>query len=156
MSKPVINVTPLIDVLLVLLIIFMVVSPLKPTDFKARIPREPDTDSRAAEPNPYTLIVALNSDSSLKLNGAGDLGTADNAEKLTAKLQQTFQYRIENRAYSEKAMLDSSLPEAERIERTVFIKAPKNTDYGKVVKVIDAVKLSGANPISLQIDDLEN
>ena len=39
-SKPHINVTPLIDVLLVLLIIFMVVSPLKPTDFKAKIPQE--------------------------------------------------------------------------------------------------------------------
>ena len=38
-AKPSINVTPLIDVLLVLLIIFMVITPLKPTDFKAKIPR---------------------------------------------------------------------------------------------------------------------
>lgn len=38
MPKPNINVTPLIDVLLVLLIIFMVVTPLKPSSFKARVP----------------------------------------------------------------------------------------------------------------------
>ena len=41
MNKPNINVTPLIDVLLVLLIIFMVVSPLKPSTFKTKIPAEP-------------------------------------------------------------------------------------------------------------------
>ena len=42
MNRPNINVTPLIDVLLVLLIIFMVVTPFKPSSFKARIPAEPD------------------------------------------------------------------------------------------------------------------
>ncbi|MBA2737206.1 MAG: hypothetical protein H0U50_10535, partial [Pyrinomonadaceae bacterium] len=41
-----------------------------------------------------------------------------------------------------------------KVEKTVFIKAPRGTDYGSVAKVIDAVKLSGANPISLQIDGL--
>ena len=41
MTRPNINVTPLIDVLLVLLIIFMVVAPLKPSSFKARVPSEP-------------------------------------------------------------------------------------------------------------------
>ena len=43
----------------------------------------------------------------------------------------------------------------EKIEKTVFIKAPRSADYGQVVKLIDAVNLAGANPISLQIDDLE-
>ena len=40
-------------------------------------------------------------------------------------------------------------------QRTVFIKAPKGIDYGTVAKVVDAVKMSGATPISLQIDRLE-
>jgi len=41
------------------------------------------------------------------------------------------------------------------IEKTVFIKAPKNLNYGSVAKVVDAVKTSGAAPIGLQIDDLQ-
>ena len=41
-EKPFINVTPLIDVLLVVLIIFMVASPLKPHSFAAKLPAEPD------------------------------------------------------------------------------------------------------------------
>jgi biopolymer transport protein ExbD len=49
----------------------------------------------------------------------------------------------------------TDIPENEKIEKTVFIKAPRSIDYGSVVKVIDAVKLAGADPISLQIDDLE-
>ena len=45
-TKPNINVTPLIDVLLVLLIIFMVVSPLKPANFKTKIPQENENSAR--------------------------------------------------------------------------------------------------------------
>lgn len=156
MTKPNINVTPLIDVLLVLLIIFMVVSPLKPTDFKAKIPQKPDTDNAQVKDNIYTLVVSLGKDSSLKLNGKGELGTVEESEKLVAKLRAVFQERKENKAYSESAALNASLSEDEKIEKTVFIKAPKRVDYGRVAKLIDAVKISGANPISLQIDDLEN
>ncbi len=151
-TKPSINVTPLIDVLLVLLIIFMVISPLKPTDFKAKIPQE---SKQAGEPNPKTLIVALDSDSSLKLNKETNLGTVEKPEKLVARLSQVFKERGENRDYSENAELKSNLTEDEKIEKTVFIKAPRSVDYGKVAKLIDAVNRSGANPISLQIDDLQ-
>jgi biopolymer transport protein ExbD len=41
------------------------------------------------------------------------------------------------------------------IEKTVFVKAPKSIKYGEVVKVIDAIKLAGATPVGLQIDDLQ-
>jgi len=50
MNNPHINVTPLIDVLLVLLIIFMVVAPIRPSSFKARIPSEPDRIADAPPP----------------------------------------------------------------------------------------------------------
>ena len=40
------------------------------------------------------------------------------------------------------------------VEKTIFIKSPKSVHYGDVVKVIDAAKLAGAQPIGLQIDDL--
>jgi len=46
-------------------------------------------------------------------------------------------------------------PFNDRIERTVFIKAPRSLDYGSVARVVDAVKVAGAYPISLQIDNLE-
>jgi len=151
-NKPNINVTPLIDVLLVLLIIFMIVSPIKPTDFKTKIPQE--SKQNDVEPNINTLVVALNSDSTLRLNTESDLGTVQKTEKLIARLSEIFKQRTENRAYVGGAEFRSDLSEAERIEKTVFIKAPRSIDYGSVVKVIDAVKIAGANPVSLQIDDL--
>jgi biopolymer transport protein ExbD len=151
-NKPNINVTPLIDVLLVLLIIFMVVSPLKPTTFKTKIPQE--TKQTDVNTHPDTLIVALESDSSLRLNKENDLGTIQEPEKLIKRLSQVFQERANIRSYSDGAQFKNDLTEAEKIEKTVFIKAPRSTNYGSVTKVIDAVKIAGANPISLQIDDL--
>jgi biopolymer transport protein ExbD len=149
--KPSINVTPLIDVLLVLLIIFMVISPAKPTDFKAKIPQAP---KHGGIPNPHTLIVAINSDATLKINNQDDFGTVEAPEKLIEKLSEIFRKRSENHAYSVGAESRNDLTEGEKIEKTVFIKAPRAIDYGRVAKVIDAVKIAGANPISLQIDDL--
>jgi biopolymer transport protein ExbD len=152
-NKPNINVTPLIDVLLVLLIIFMVVSPLKPTGFEAKIPSEPKATTRI-NPNPESLVVEINTDSTLLLNTEANVGSIQNSEKLIQRISDIFRQRIENRAFAEEKMLRADLPEAERIERTVFIKAPRSIDYGSVVKIIDAAKIAGANPISLQIDDL--
>jgi biopolymer transport protein ExbD len=40
------------------------------------------------------------------------------------------------------------------VEKTIFIKSPTSVRYGDVVKVIDAAKMAGAQPIGLQIDDL--
>ena len=152
-TKPNINVTPLIDVLLVLLIIFMVISPIKPTDFKTKIPQA--STQEGGQPHIYTLIVALNSDSSLRLNSENNLGTVEEPEKLIARLSQVFKERTDNRVYADNTELKNNLTKDEKIEKTVFIKAPRSADYGQVVKLIDAVNLAGANPISLQIDDLE-
>jgi biopolymer transport protein ExbD len=145
MTKPNVNVTPLIDVLLVLLIIFMVVSPSKPTAFKAKIPAEPTNDKDLPQ-NPNKLIVTMNADYSLKLNLENDLGTVETPEKVIEKLREVFAYRASNGVLRENS---------NEVEKTVFIKAPKTTDYGSVAKIVDAVKLSGAEPIGLQIDDLQ-
>ena len=48
----------------------------------------------------------------------------------------------------------TNIPEDQRIEKTVFVKAPRALPYGNVVKVIDAIKGAGANPVGLQVDDL--
>ena len=153
MSHSNINVTPLIDVLLVLLIIFMITAPSKPTDFKTRIPQE--AKDKREEPHPLALVVALGSDSALRLNKETDLGTIDQPDKLIARLQKAFLERTNNLTYAADRALKIDIPESEKIEKTVYIKAPRSIDYGSVVKVVDAVKFAGANPISLQIDDLE-
>lgn len=154
MSKPHINVTPLIDVLLVLLIIFMVVAPLKPSSFKARVPAESENIDPVTE-NPKTLVVIVAADSTLKLNKEIGMGTVDDPSNLVSRLRDVFSKRIANGDVSEMFADDSDRPTADKIERTVFIKAPSSIDYGSVARVVDAVKLSGAYPISLQIDHLE-
>ena len=151
-SKPVINVTPLIDILLVLLIIFMAISPLKPARFEAKVPSQPRHDG--GEPPPHALVVTVNTDSTLSLNQEKDLGTIADPQKLVARLSETFQKRLENQVYAEGMEMRNDLTENEKIQKTVFIKAPRNLPYGEVAKVVDTVKLAGARPIGLQIDGL--
>lgn len=145
-ATPNINVTPLIDVLLVLLIIFMVITPLKPSRFEAKVPAEPKPeDTTVAKPNPLTLVVTINkSDKKITLNNlpAGDVS---DASELTNQLAATFKDREAGGVFREGT---------NEVEKTVFIKSPRSVKYGEVVRVIDAVKQAGAQPIGLQIDDL--
>ena len=154
-AEPYINVTPLIDVLLVLLIIFMVVTPLKPSRFKADIPtqRDPNEDLSKLKPNPLTLVVSIGSDLQLKLN-QDSLGSVNDTTPLAQRLKAVFQQRKDQRAYRVGYETRTDVKEEDRIEKTVFVKAPRATKYGDVVKVIDAIKGAGANPVGLQVDDL--
>lgn len=151
---PFINVTPLIDVLLVMLIIFMVAAPLKMARFAAKLPTPPDRDVKVT-PNDKTLVVTIEMDRTLKLNGLTDMGTVDDAAKLNLKLASLFQERTKNHAYRDDMLSRLDLPEELRIEKTVFIKAPRAMSYGEVARVIDGVKGAGAEPIGLQLDDLK-
>ena len=154
-AVPFINVTPLIDVLLVVMIIFMVITPLKPHSFKADIPtqRDPNEDLSKLKPNPLTLVVSISNDLQLKLN-ADAIGSVNDTAPLSQRLAQLFQQRKESRAYKPGMETRSDVPEADRIEKTVFVKAPRALRYGDVVKVIDAIKGAGASPVGLQVDDL--
>ena len=154
-AVPYINVTPLIDVLLVLLIIFMVVTPLKPSRFKADIPtqRDPNEDLSKLKPNPLTLVVSISPDLQIKLN-QDSLGSVNDTTPLAQKLALVFQQRKEQRAYKVGLETRSDVKEDDRIEKTVFVKAPRAARYGDIVKVIDAIKGAGANPVGLQVDDL--
>ena len=149
---PSINVTPLIDVLLVLLIIFMVASPLRPHKFTAQLPSPPD--DRVLPPADDTLVVTVEPDRTLKLNSLTDMGTLDDMTKLNQKLAYVFSERTKNRAYRLGFETRSDLPDSERVQKTVFIKAPRTLSYGEVARVIDGLKGSGANPIGLQLDGL--
>jgi biopolymer transport protein ExbD len=152
-AVPNINVTPLIDVLLVLLIIFMVITPLKPTRFKALVPSEPPPTDVPIKPNPLTLVVSIEQDLSLKLN-QDSVGATNDTGPLSTRLAATFQERRANRSYEPGKENRLDLPEEERIAKAVFVKAPRSLKYVEVVKVIDAIKGAGGNPIGLQIDDL--
>lgn len=153
-AVPYINVTPLIDVLLVVLIIFMVITPLKPSRFQADIPtqRDPNEDLSQLKPNPLTLVVSISNDLQLKLN-ADNIGSVNDTAPLSQKLAQLFQQR-KGQAYKPGMETRTDVPEADRIEKTVFVKAPRSLKYGDVVKVIDAIKGAGASPVGLQVDDL--
>ena len=151
---PTINVTPLIDVLLVLLIIFMVAAPLKPSRFLAKVPDEPLNRSDV-EPDPRTLVVIIEPDRTLKLNELTDMGTVDDLTKLNAKLTSLFDERRRNRVYRHDMLSRPDVPEQQRVEKTVFIRAPRSITYGEVARVMDGLKGSGADPIGLQLDGLK-
>lgn len=146
-ATPSINVTPLIDILLVLLIIFMVISPLKPAKFETKVPAEPKDEEKNQniKPNPLTLVVSIGTDLKIKLN-KDELGATSDTEALSNALSTLFKERESNLVYKEGT---------NEIEKTVFVKAPKAVKYGEVVKTIDAIKLAGATPVGLQIDDLQ-
>ncbi len=145
-AVPRINVTPLIDVLLVLLIIFMVITPVKPSRFEAKVPAEPKNEQQLdVKPNPLTLVIAINRENrGIALNNES-AGSVDDPTALTAKLTDIFNQRTTNGVFRENT---------NEVEKTVFIKSPTLVKYGDVVKVIDAAKMAGASPIGLQIDDL--
>lgn len=147
-ATPRINVTPLIDVLLVLLIIFMVITPVKPSKFEAKVPAEPkDQQQIDVKPNPLTLVVAIDRNTrAVTLNSEG-AGSVDEPDELTNRLTSIFKEREQN---------DVRREGTNEIEKTLFIKSPTSIKYGDVVRIIDAVKQAGAQPIGLQIDDLTN
>jgi len=145
-ATPNINVTPLIDVLLVLLIIFMVISPLKPSRFEAKVPAEPkDQQNVNVKPNPLTLVIAINKETKAITLNQDTFGDVSDTDKLNNKLKQVFKDRESQGVFREGT---------NEIEKTVFIKSPKSIRYGDVVRVIDAAKEAGASPIGLQVDDL--
>jgi biopolymer transport protein ExbD len=127
---PVINVTPLIDVLLVLLIIFMIISPSKANKFDARIPDKPDHNIDTG--NDIALVVTIDREGGYALNmqPANTLG----------ELQSLLSRALDGRPSDQKA---------------VFLKGPRTLNYGEVAKVIDVMKGAGCAPIGLQIENLD-
>jgi biopolymer transport protein ExbD len=128
----------------VLLIIFMVVTPLKPSRFKAIVPAPLDTKEPPLIVRADRLRVDVLSDLRLQLNGQ-EVGSVNDTGALESALASIFQRRADA-GYKRFG--------TNRIEKTVFIKAPRSVKYGEVVKVVDGIKGAGADPVGLQVDDL--
>ena len=154
-AVPFINVTPLIDVLLVLLIIFMVVTPFKPKRFKTLIPEQQQgPPPPQAEASKLTLRVDITKNATLLLNKEdhdpkGELyGTVDNARVLSNRIAEILRDRDAHPG-PDVYKFGTTI-----VEKTVYVEAPESFKYGDVVKVIDAVKAAGADPVGLQVDCL--
>jgi biopolymer transport protein ExbD len=157
-ATPSINVTPLIDILLVLLIIFMVITPLKPARFRALIPQPPPEES-FVNMSPRTLVVSVEGAGVLKLiRGDTTVAEASVGEPggVASRLAREWRERINAGTWKEGFELRADLAPDSRIERTVFVRAPASLRYGEVARVIDAIKGAGAEPVGLQTDELPN
>jgi biopolymer transport protein ExbD len=113
--------------------------------FEVKLPAEPSAKHQVAKPNPLTIVAQLRPDGRLLLNG-DDEGKISDTQKLEQHLKDIFRQREENAVFR---------PDTDEIEKTIFLKAPKSAKYIEVLKLLSALRRSGAQPIGMQLDDLE-
>ncbi len=122
--------------------------PISPKNGKASprvdLREEIINDALSRKPNPLVLVVALEKDGKLLRNNS-PTGTIDNTRNLEDELSQVFKEREGNGVFREGT---------NEIEKKTYIKAAKSTKYGDFIKLVEAVKTSGASPIGIQIDDV--
>jgi biopolymer transport protein ExbD len=119
----------------------------KPGRFEVKLPTEENKDDRQIlKPNPLYLVVSIDKSGALRLN-MDSMGDVTNTETLINKLTEIFKDRESNGVFREGT---------NEVEKTVFIKASQSLKYGDVVKVIDALKQAGTQPVGIQIDDLSD
>jgi len=126
----------------------------QPHAFKAFVPQKYEIPENVTciLPNPLTLVVSIDESKHLDLNGM-DMGRLEDTSRLKEKFAELFRQRLENRAYKEGMESRTDLPESERIEKTVYVKAAHSLKYSEVLMLIDELKGAGANPIGIVVDN---
>ena len=119
----------------------------------AVLPDDTRLASPPRKPNPLVLVVSIGGDMQLKLN-LDSIGSVTDTTQLGARLAQIFAERTKQHAYKPGMETATNVNEEDRIEKTVIIKAPRSSKYADVIRVIDALRGSGANPVELEIDAL--
>jgi biopolymer transport protein TolR len=124
-----INMTPMIDILLVLLIIFMAISPVHPKGLEALAPQPPPPNSPPPPDNDRTVVIQIAKDKSLKINQEDT--SWDNLENRLVEIFKT------------------------RSDRVVFIKGDPDLEFVSVAKAIDVAHGANIDKVGLMTPKVE-
>ena len=120
-SEP--NIVPLIDVLLVLIIIFMVITPRTPTGLQTLVPQPPPPNQKQTEPDQRTIVVQVMPGGKLKINQDDS-----NWNDLGPRLFDIFK---------------------ERADKIAFVKGDDSVEFAQVARAIDIMRGSGIDHVGL-------
>ena len=128
-AKADINMTPMIDVLLVLIIIFMVITPLTPKGLEALVPQPPKADQPQSQADQRTVVIVINRDKSMQINQE-----PTDEMRLGPRLEEIFKTRA---------------------ERVVFVRGDNDLEYQYVAKAIDIAHGAGIDRVGLMTPQME-
>jgi biopolymer transport protein TolR len=124
-----INMTPMIDVLLVLIIIFMVITPLTPKGLETLVPQPPNPNQPQSQSDTRTVVIVINRDKTMMINQE-----PTDEQRLGPRLEEIFKTRA---------------------ERVVFVRGDLDLEYQYVAKAIDIAHGAGIDKVGLMTPQME-